>query len=123
MDTKCTEISYDISSDTTTISNFINITKEMTVNSLVIPSSQLLTLTGNIFTNGVSITPTVLSYISTLSSNFQNQLTTNATNIGINADNITTLTTQINSLNTNTNGITYSSSNTNFSNLVYFNAG
>ena len=62
-------------------------------------------------------------YISTLSSNAQTQLTTNATNIGINADNITTLTTQVNSLNTNTNGITYSSSNTNFSNLVYFNAG
>jgi len=55
LDKKCTEISYDISSDTTTITNFVNITKEMTVNSLVIPSSQLLTLIGNIFTNNVTI--------------------------------------------------------------------
>jgi hypothetical protein len=50
---KCTEITYDTLSDTTTITNFVNITKEMTVNSLIIPLSQLLTLNGNIFTNGV----------------------------------------------------------------------
>ena len=118
LDTKCTEISYDVSSDTTTITNFVNITKEMTVNSLVIPTSQLLTLVGNIFTNGVSITPTVLSYISTLTSSAQSQLTTNANNITTNANNISTLSGQYTTINNNINGITYSSSNTNISNSL-----
>ncbi len=51
----------------------LNITTDANAG-LIIPSGQLLTLTGNILANATTITPTVLSHISTLSSNAQTQI-------------------------------------------------
>ena len=116
IETNIAGISY--SSLSTNISNVLNVN-----GGINIPSSQLLTLIGNIFCNNVSITPTVLSYISTLSSNAQTQISSLQTSTLTNISNISSLTTQVNNLNTKTTGMNYAGSNTLFSNLLYANAG
>ena len=81
IETNISGISY--SSLSTNISNVLNVN-----GGINIPSSQLLTLIGNIFCNNVSITPTVLSYISTLSSNAQTQISSLQTSTLTNISNI-----------------------------------
>ena len=71
-------------------------------------STNTFSLLVNLFVNSTTISPTVLSYLSGLSSNAQSQFNTLTTNMSTNTTNIATNTSNISSLQTTT-GISCSS--------------
>jgi hypothetical protein len=76
-------ISYDSVSNTTTIANNLTVTGSSNFKNLTFQSGYNIYVNGTIYCNGQTITPQVLSYIYSLTSNCQDQLNSTVKNITI----------------------------------------
>ena len=92
----------------------------MNNSTITVPASKTFSLLGTLLVNATSISPTVLSYLSGLSSNAQTQLNTLTTNTTTNTSNISSNTTSISNINTILTNIAYSSGLTTYTGLNYF---
>jgi hypothetical protein len=76
INTQLTGLTYISGTDTTNIDNNLNLTATKTITTPNINVTSQMNLTGNIITNGATITPTELGYVDGLNSNIQNQINT-----------------------------------------------
>jgi hypothetical protein len=79
---KCSAITYDSGTDTTTVNSKMLVTKDVSYNGSINlgdgVNSDVVTLRANISSNAQTVTPTQIGYLSTLSSNAQTQITARA---------------------------------------------